>query len=220
MIKAVIFDLDGVVVTTDEYHYQGWKRIADELGLPFDREKNNLLRGVSRMESLEILLGEAKDRFSPEEKTALAERKNACYRALLEELTPADILPGVRELLAALKEQNVMTAIGSSSKNAGTILRYIGLADAFDAVVDGTCISRSKPDPEVFVKAAQALGTQPQESMVIEDAVAGIRAAKAAGMYAVAVGDAKTCSLCDHRAEELTEVIGLIADLNSGRKES
>ncbi len=188
-IKAFIFDLDGVIVSTDEYHYQAWKQIADKEDIHFDREVNHRLRGVSRMESLEILLELSQRTYNDDEKAALAENKNNLYRQLLENITPKDILPGVMGILDGLKLWGIKIAIGSSSKNSPMILERIGLADFFDATVDGNDISNSKPDPEVFLKAAERLGVPPSECVVIEDAPAGVEAAVAAGMKFIAVGD-------------------------------
>ncbi|WP_150275841.1 beta-phosphoglucomutase [Paenibacillus tepidiphilus] len=190
MIKAVIFDLDGVIVSTDEYHYQAWKQISDAEGIPFDREANERLRGVSRMESLELILEQASTRYTAEQKQGLAERKNVIYRELLNRLSETDILPGVMNLITALQERHILTAIGSSSKNTPVILNKIGLDNVFDVVVDGNDIRNSKPDPEVFLQAAERLGISPEDCVVVEDAEAGIAAAHAAGMKTVGVGAA------------------------------
>ena len=189
-IQAVIFDLDGVIVSTDEFHYLGWKQIADEEDIPFDREINNRLRGVSRMESLEILLEKSPRAYSDQEKVGLAARKNSVYGQLLQSITPADLLPGAMDILSALRARHIKVAIGSSSRNAPLILQRIGLADYFDAVADGNDITRSKPDPEVFLLAARRLGVAPVDCVVVEDAKAGVEGAIAAGMKCVAVGDA------------------------------
>lgn len=190
-IKAVIFDLDGVIVSTDEYHFRAWKRMADEEGIPFTRQDNERLRGVSRMESLEIILEKSTRTYSDPEKTALAERKNNYYRESLGGLSPRDILPGVQEMLRGLRARGIKMAIGSSSKNAGPILKAIELANAFEVVVDGTHIRRSKPDPEVFVLAGQRLGVAAAACLVVEDADAGVDAGLAAGMRVLAVGSAQ-----------------------------
>lgn len=190
-IKAVIFDLDGVIVTTDECHYQAWKKIADEEGIAFSREVNERLRGVSRMASLEIVLEKAAKTYTYEEKMQLAARKNAFYVELIGRLTSDAILPGVESNLKHLKENGVRIAIGSSSRNTPIILKQIGLSDAFDAVSDGNNITRSKPDPEVFVKAADMLGVPYEECLVVEDADAGIEAGKAAGMTTLALTQAR-----------------------------
>ncbi|MDR0293464.1 MAG: beta-phosphoglucomutase [Oscillospiraceae bacterium] len=189
--KAVIFDLDGVIVHTDIYHYRAWKELADRLGVPFDETANNRLRGVSRMESLEIILENGEfSRLPATEKAALADRKNETYKALLQAMSPADLSPEVRGTLETLRKQGVRMAIGSSSRNAGLILEKIGLEGFFDAVSDGNNITNSKPDPEVFLKAAGFLCVRPQDCIVVEDADAGIEAAHRAGMKAVAMGDA------------------------------
>jgi len=203
-IKAVIFDLDGVIVSTDEYHFQAWQRLADSLGIPFDRESNDRLRGVSRMESLEILLEKSARRYSLDEKREMAERKNTWYRELLKGLSPADIMPGVVDVIKALKERQVRIAIGSSSQNARAILRALGLEDEFDVIIDGTHITRSKPDPEVFRIAAMRLGISPEECLVVEDAEAGVEAGSAAGMSVLAVGAASGHPRATRSAQNLS----------------
>lgn len=191
MLKAVIFDLDGVICSTDEYHYRAWKAMADGMGIPFDRTVNNRLRGVSRMASLEIVLEKYTGApLSPEKKTELATRKNDLYRESLGEMSPADLSGDVRETLEALRTAGLKLAIGSSSKNTPFILRQIGLDGFFDAVADGNCITRSKPDPEVFLKAAEMLGLPPEACLVVEDAVSGAEAGHAGGMKVACVGDA------------------------------
>ncbi len=189
-IKAVLFDLDGVLVSTDDQHFAAWDEIAKQEGVPFDRKDNDRLRGVSRMESLEILLGEKRDRYSPCEKQALAEEKNKRYRELIQKLTRADILPGGTDLLISLRKEGLKLAVGSSSKNAPEILERIGLADAFDVIVSGLDICNSKPDPEVYLLAARKLGAAPETCLVVEDAQAGIDAAEAAGMRSLGIGAA------------------------------
>lgn len=191
MIKAVIFDLDGVIVSTDDCHYEAWKKMADEEGIYFDKIINNRLRGVSRMESLEIVLEKAEKEYSEEEKLQLAKRKNGYYKEFITKLTPSDILPGARKTLDELKANGIKVAIGSSSKNTPVILKQIGLSDYFDAVSDGNNITNSKPDPEVFLKAADMLGIPYAECMIVEDADAGIEAGKSAGMKTVSVHGAK-----------------------------
>ena len=203
-IKAVIFDLDGVIVSTDEYHFQAWKRLADSLGIPFDRESNDRLRGVSRMESLEIILEKSARRYSLDEKHEMAGRKNTDYRELLKGLSPADILPGVIDIIKALKDRQVKIAIGSSSKNARAILRAVGLEDEFDVITDGNHITRSKPDPEVFTIAAMRLGVSSEECLVVEDAEAGVEAGLAAGMSVLAVGAAAGRPRATRSAENLS----------------
>ena len=205
-IKAVIFDLDGVIVSTDEYHYQCWKRLADEEGICFDRRSNHRLRGVSRMESLEILLKQAKKIYSNEQKLDLAERKNDYYRQLLNNLSPSDILPNVMDLLNELKKCKIKIAIASSSKNSPLILERIGLADYFDATADGNDIQNSKPNPEVFLLAAERLGISPAFSLVVEDAEAGVEAAATCGMRCLAVGAAQKHPEACMSAESLASV--------------
>ena len=190
-MKAVIFDLDGVIVTTDDCHFRAWKKMADEEGIYFDRTINNRLRGVSRMASLDIILEQATKTYSDEEKMELTTRKNKYYVEFVQELTPADILPGVLENIEELKAKGIKVAIGSSSKNTPIILERIGLSSYFDAVSDGNNIAKSKPDPEVFMKAADMLGVEYKECIVVEDADAGIQAGKRAGMKTLAVGNAK-----------------------------
>ena len=205
-VRAVIFDLDGVVVSTDEYHYQGWQRLADEEGIPFDRQINHRLRGVSRMESLEIILQRSPRRYTADQKAALAARKNGYYRTLLETLTPTDILPGAMAILGGLKSRGIKVAIGSSSRNTAMILDRIGLAGYFDAVVDGNDISRSKPDPEVFLLAAKRLGVPASECLVVEDAATGIAAAVSGGMKCLAVGAAAGDSRATRSVADLTRI--------------
>jgi beta-phosphoglucomutase len=213
-ISAVIFDLDGVIVSTDEFHYQAWKHISDQEKIYFDREINERLRGVSRMESLEIILSHSDKIYNEKDKEQLAQRKNEVYCELLNKLSPNDILPGVINLLMSLKAKDIKIAIGSSSKNTPFILEKIGLATSFETIADGNGIKNSKPDPEVFLLAAEKLGVTPEECVVIEDAQAGIEAAIVAGMKAVGVGTAASCvnahlklvDLSDLNIDELLEV--------------
>ena len=210
MIQAVIFDLDGVLVSTDELHYQAWKTMADREGIYFDRTINHRLRGVSRMASLEIILERAEKSYTDAEKDELAAFKNGLYVNLLDGLTPADVLLGVPETLSALRERGVKLAVGSSSKNAKKILEKTGLLACFDVVADGTDITRSKPDPEVFLCAAAKLGIAPELCAVVEDAEAGIAAAKAGGMFAAAVGDAKKSALADVKPDDIRDLLSAI----------
>lgn len=191
MLTLIIFDLDGVIVSTDRFHYEAWKTLSDDSGLEFNEKLNQLLRGVSRRESLKIILEKNNRVLKPEEFNAMMEKKNRIYRDKLQNLTEADILPGVIYLLKDLKKNSLLTAVGSSSRNTPLILKRIGLNKAFDTVVDGNSISRSKPDPEVFVKCARQLKTNPEDCVVYEDAAAGIEAALAAGMVAVGIGAAE-----------------------------
>lgn len=207
-IKGFIFDLDGVIVFTDKLHYLAWKRMADRLGVYFDEEINHRLRGVSREESLEIILenyhGPA---LGPEEKRGLAEEKNSYYRDLLGELTPDAVSAEVKDTLAKLRERGHKLAIGSSSKNAGLILERTGMTGMFDAVSDGNNIERSKPDPEVFLKAAGFLGLEPGDCAVIEDAEAGIEAAKNGGMFAIAIHSAAGSRRADVSLEAFGQLL-------------
>lgn len=205
-IKAVIFDLDGVIVSTDECHYKAWKQMADEEGIYFDKEINTRLRGVSRMESLEIILERATKTYSQVEKEEMATRKNQYYKELIQQLTPKDILPGVTDLLSELKERNIKVAIGSSSKNSPLILERICLDTYFDAIVDGNQISNSKPDPEVFLLAAQKLNISPENCLVVEDADAGVIAAIAAGMKVLGIGSAASNKSASFTAKDLEDI--------------
>lgn len=189
--KAVIFDLDGVICTTDEYHYQAWKKMADGMNIYFDRTINNRLRGVSRMESLEIILEQYHGpALSEERKVELATQKNDLYRESLHQMSPADLSEEVKTTLDALCAAGLKLAIGSSSKNTPFILGQLGLGNYFDAVSDGNNITRSKPDPEVFLKAAEMLGLAPSDCLVVEDAVSGAQAGHAGGFEVACVGDA------------------------------
>lgn len=189
--KAVIFDLDGVICTTDEYHYQAWKKMADGMNIYFDRTINNRLRGVSRMESLEIILEQYHGpALSGERKVELATQKNDLYRESLHQMSPADLSEEVKTTLDALRAAGLKLAIGSSSKNTPFILGQLGLGNYFDAVSDGNNITRSKPDPEVFLKAAEMLGLAPSDCLVVEDAVSGAQAGHAGGFEVACVGDA------------------------------
>lgn len=209
MVKGIIFDLDGVLLSTDEYHYMAWKSIADKLGIYFDRQINNKLRGVSRMESLGIILGKS-NTFSSIEKEMLAEEKNELYREYLSKLTPATVAVEVRETLDKIREAGFKTAIGSSSKNTRYILERTNLIQYFNAISDGNNISKSKPDPEVFLKASEYIALSPSECIVVEDAHAGIDAAKAGGFIAVAIGDAVTHEGADYKINSIAEIIDIL----------
>lgn len=188
---GVIFDLDGVICFTDHYHYLAWKALADSLGIDFDESKNDRLRGVSRMESLEIVLeGYHGAPLSDAEKTALANRKNALYRQSLQTMSPKDLSDEVRNTLNELRSRGLKLATGSSSKNTPLILERIGLAGFFDAVSDGNNITRSKPDPQVFTMAAEMLCLPAEKCLVVEDALAGLQAAAAGGFASAGLGPA------------------------------
>ena len=209
--QGVIFDLDGVICPTDEYHYLAWKALANRLGIPFDRERNNLLRGVSRMASLEIILEKADKTYTEEEKNAFAEEKNTLYRSLLGRMSAADLSDEVRATLDALRARGLKLAIGSSSRNTPFILDRIGLGSYFDAVADGNCITRSKPDPEVFLKAASFIGLNPAVCLVVEDAHAGVQAAKAGGFDCAAMGDARDDALADYHMMSFAELLQAVS---------
>ncbi len=212
-IEAIIFDLDGVIVDTARFHYQAWKRLAQELGFYFSLEQNERLKGVSRMESLELLFefGEL-PLPSEKEQVQLATKKNDWYRENILKMTPKDLLPGVENFLKELKKAKYKLAIGSSSKNAGTILERIGYDKFFDAIVDGTKIINSKPDPEVFLKAAEELGIKPENCVVFEDAHAGIEAAKRAKMRTVGVGSKQVLFDADIVVSDLNDIDKRIID--------
>jgi beta-phosphoglucomutase len=206
MIKGIIFDLDGVLVSTDEYHYLAWKFIADREGIPFDREINHRQRGVSRMESLEVLLEQASRDYSDAEKLALADEKNRHYVESLAQLKPEDALPGARECLLALRKMGIKVAVGSSSRNTPMILRQTCLGEFLDAVADGNDITRSKPDPEVFLLAAERLLLSPAECLVVEDAPAGIEAGRRAGMPCLGIGSEETLPGVSPRVPSLAAI--------------
>lgn len=212
-LQAFIFDLDGVIVFTDKFHYQAWKKMADKKDIYFDETINNRLRGVSRAESLEIILEQYKgEPLSEKDKEQMMKEKNAEYRKLLETMTPDDVTEDVRNTLKKLRQMGHKLAVGSSSKNAGFILEKVDLKDMFDAVSDGNNITRSKPDPEVFEKAGMYLHESPQNCIVVEDAYAGIDAAKAAGMIAVGVGDASGYAKADYRVDKFSELLRVKRD--------
>ncbi|HVW98438.1 MAG TPA: beta-phosphoglucomutase [Mucilaginibacter sp.] len=187
-IKACIFDLDGVIVDTAVYHYKAWKRLANELGFDFTEHDNEQLKGVSRVRSLEIILEIGGITKTPAEREELASRKNNWYVEMINQMTPAEILPGAKEFLESCRSAGIKTALGSASKNSTTILNKIDLADLFDVIIDGNHVSKAKPDPEVFLKGAEALGVSPSACIVFEDAIAGVEAAINGGMKVVGIG--------------------------------
>lgn len=204
MIKALIFDLDGVLVSTDEFHYRAWDRLASEENFPFSRELNKQFLGVSRKACLQIFLEKSGRAYSDEEQEEMLQRKNSYYREMLVSLGAGDVFSGIPAILLWLKEIGISLAIGSSSRNAPLILEKTGLAGYFDTVVDGNHIERSKPDPQVFLMGARNLALPPDECLVIEDAPAGVDAALAAGMKVIGVGSAAAYEKAHYRAEQLT----------------
>lgn len=206
-IKGALFDLDGVLVDTAKYHYLAWKRLAAKLGFDFTERDNERLKGVSRMRSLEILLEVGHLSFTGHEKEKMAEEKNRWYVESLGTIDESAILPGAREYLAFLRARGTLVALGSASKNASLILARLRLTDYFDAVIDGTCVSAAKPDPEVFLKGAESLCLAPEECMVFEDSLAGIQAAKAGGMYAVGVGLPSDLPGADRYVRDLRDML-------------
>lgn len=209
-ISGVIFDLDGVLCSTDRFHFAAWKSVAEEWQIPFTEADNRRLRGVSRMESLEILLEKSDRAFSPAQKQALADTKNRRYQALLEGLSPADLSEDARQALHALRDMGLKLAVGSSSRNTRFILERLGLGAFFDAVADGTQITRSKPDPEVFLLAARRLALPPARCLVVEDAAAGIAAAAAGGFPAAGFGCAREDPRAVFHLTALSQLPGLL----------
>lgn len=187
-IKACLFDLDGVVVDTAKYHYLAWKRLASNLGFDFTQKDNERLKGVSRMQSLEILLSIGNIKTRDSEKLKMAEQKNNWYVEYISKLDSKEILPGVKNFLIELRQNGIKIALGSASKNSMLILNNLNLTSYFDAIIDGNKVSKAKPDPEVFLLGASELRVNPLECVVFEDAQAGIDAAKAANMKAIGIG--------------------------------
>ena len=210
MIKGIIFDLDGVIVSTDNYHYEAWKSLADREGIYFDKDINNRLRGVSRRESLMIILEKSQKKYEESEIEEMLNYKNEIYRNSLNNLTKTDIMPGVVELLEYLESKKIKKAIGSSSKNTMLILNRMGLKDRFDYIADGTMITNTKPDPEVFIKARLGLGLAADECLVVEDAVAGVMASHNANIKAIAVGDAAKNKVGDYNLDNTLDLIKIL----------
>lgn len=196
-IKACLFDLDGVVVNTAKYHYLAWKKIATDLGFEFSELDNERLKGISRTESLDLLLEIGNLKLDPETKNELAEIKNNFYVSSIQKMNSDEILPGVIRFLNELHEGGILIALGSASKNAMTILNKINIIQLFDVIIDGNKVSKAKPDPEVFIKGAAELGVEPQYCVVFEDAQAGIEAARNGGMYIIGVGEAENLKNAD-----------------------
>lgn len=208
--KGIIFDLDGVICNTDEFHYIAWKKLADKLNIYFDREINNRLRGVSRIKSLEIILELSKRKYTDSEKSEFAEEKNDNYKKLLQKMSPNSLTEDVKSTLTAIKKQDFKIAIGSSSKNTLYILERVGLSQFFDTVVDGNQIKHSKPNPEVFLKAAQNLNLCPNECLVVEDAFTGIEAAVNGGFDSAGIGDAYTDEKAVYHIKNLSDLMKIL----------
>ena len=204
--KAFIFDLDGVIVDTAKYHYLAWLKIANQLGIEFTHEHNELLKGVSRVRSLDIILELGKVEASQEDKNKWLVQKNEDYLSYLVDMDQSEILPGVMPILNYLKEQNQLIALGSASKNARPILEKTGTLEYFDAIVDGNDVSNAKPNPEVFLLAAKLLSAKPEDSIVFEDSVAGVQAANIGGMTSVGIGDAKTLNESKYIFKDFTQM--------------
>ena len=204
--KAFIFDLDGVIVDTAKYHFLAWEKIANELGFKFTLENNELLKGVSRVRSLDIILEIGEIKASQEDKNRWLIQKNEDYLSYLVDMDESEILPGVMPVLNYLKEQNQLIALGSASKNARPILEKTGTLAFFDAIVDGNDVSNAKPDPEVFLLAAKLLNTKPVDSIVFEDSVAGIEAANIGGMISVGIGEASTLHEAKYLFKDFTHL--------------
>ncbi|MET4654031.1 beta-phosphoglucomutase [Exiguobacterium sp. PvP048] len=209
-IEAVIFDLDGVITDTAEYHYLAWKQLGEELDIPFDREFNETLKGVSRTDSLEriLILGGKQDAFTAQEKEALATKKNDHYVTLIQHISEQDLLPGIIVFLDEIRATGLKIGMASASKNALTVVEALGVRHYFDDIVDAATVAQSKPHPEVFLRAAEALGVAPERCIGVEDAAAGITAIHAAGMYAVGVGPETTLHEADYRVDS-TDLLSL-----------
>lgn len=207
-LKAVIFDLDGVITDTAEYHYLAWKALGEEVGVPFTREFNEELKGVSRMDSLEkiLVLGNKQNDFNQVEKESMAHKKNEHYVRLIEGITPTDILPGMKELIAEIKDQGYKLGLASVSKNAFSVMDKLELKEKFDVIVDAAKIKKGKPDPEIFLTGAEMLGVKPEECLGIEDAAAGVDSIKGAGMFAVGIGNKETLAKADLNYNSTAEV--------------
>lgn len=196
-IDALIFDLDGVIVDTAIFHFKAWKRLADELGIPFTEENNEQLKGVSRVRSFDILLSLGNVSMSEGEKVPYRDQKNKWFVEYISQMQPQDILPGVREFIDANRADGKKIVLGSASKNAKIVLDNVRLTDVFDAIIDGTKVSAAKPDPEVFLKGAEAVNIDPSHCLVFEDAVAGVEAALNGGMHCIGIGDPEILGKAD-----------------------
>jgi beta-phosphoglucomutase len=207
-LEAVIFDLDGVITDTAEQHYLAWKQLADELAIPFDRDFNENLKGVSRMASLEFILSrrDQSNDLTVEQKEALATKKNEHYKQLIKEITPKDLLPGMDKLLKDLKNEGIKIGLASASKNALTVVNQLEISDVFDVIVDAATVKRSKPDPEIFLRAAEEMSCPVETCIGIEDAEAGVEAIKGANMFAVGVGSKEAMYRADVRVEHTQDL--------------
>jgi len=203
-LKAVIFDLDGVITDTSEYHYRAWKRLADEEGIPFSRDDNDKLRGVSRSECLKILLNGKQ--FSAEQFQEMMDRKNEYYVELLRQMTSENILSGAKEIVLELKRRGIKTAISSVSKNTRTVLQGTGTKDLFDVIVDGYSVKNTKPAPDIFLFAAKELGVKPEDCAVVEDAEAGIDAALAGNMLPIGIAPEERVGKARYRFEKIGDI--------------
>ena len=208
--KGIIFDLDGVICSTDQYHYKAWKKLADKIGVYFDESINERLRGVSREDSLDIILEKSKHKYTQEVKKEFLKIKNDYYKMLLEDMSPNELDGDVKKTLDVLKENNIKLAIGSSSKNTCFILSRLGLDDYFDAISDGTNITKSKPDPEVFMKAADMLRLKPQDCLIVEDALAGVEAALKGNFDCAGINAAKTHPLITYQLHIFSDLLKYI----------
>jgi beta-phosphoglucomutase len=195
--QAVIFDLDGVITDTAHYHYLAWRKLAMSLDAPFDAVFNEQLKGIDRMGSLELILARTAKKYSSEEKLTLADRKNSDYQDLIRNMTPNDLLPGAQAALKSVREAGLKVGLASVSKNAFAVLDRLGISGEFDYVVDAAKISRSKPDPEIFLTAAKNLGVLPSACIGVEDSVAGLQSIKSSGMYAIGIGDPSILTQAD-----------------------
>ena len=204
--KAFIFDLDGVLTDTAELHYLGWKRLADELGIGFNRNDNEALRGISRRASLLLLLKGCAQEYTDAQLDEFMERKNSYYRQYIESITPADLLPGSLELLERLKQQGYQLALGSASKNAPAVIKKLGLASYFSVVADPGSVKNAKPAPDLFLLAARELGVEPSSCVVVEDASAGVEAALEAGMWVIGIGPASRVGAADYVYDSLVGI--------------
>lgn len=208
-IRAMIFDLDGVITDTAKYHYEAWRLLADELGLPFDREFNEQLKGIDRIASLEKILSQSPDGgqfVTREQKQEWADRKNANYQLLIERVDESELLPGIMDLFEDLLAAGIPIGLASASRNARTLLQQLKLVSRFDVIVDPSSVAQGKPAPDIFLKAAEELGVAPHYCVGVEDAEAGIQAIKRAGMFAVGVGDADILSTADYIVSETRQL--------------